>query len=341
MLGRRREMGLGPWPDVTIAGAREQAAKARRIIRDGRDPIEERLKRKQYNKRLTLAEAVAGCFEARQAELKDDGKAGRWLSPLELHVLPKIGKHAVEDIDQHIIKQTLEQIWHTKADITRKAINRLNLTLKHAAALGLDVDMQATMKAGALMGKQRHEVTHIPSMSYAELPAFYRWLSEHNHMSCLALRFLILTITSTSEVRLASFKEIEGGVWHIPASRTKTDQQRRIPLCHEAQSIMTIAQETGAKNHIFTASTGKPLSDAAMSQLMIRKGLSYGPHGFRATFRTWVEEQTDMPFEVKEAALGQRSIKALSPPINAPIGWRNDVSFILSGRGMLLVSYSP
>jgi len=105
-------------------------------------------------------------------------------------------------------------------------------------------------------------------------------------MSCLALRFLILTITSTSEVRLASFKEIEGGVWHIPASRTKTDQQRRIPLCHEAQSIMTIAQETGAKNHIFTASTGKPLSDAAMSQLMIRKGLSYRPHGFRAIFRT-------------------------------------------------------
>jgi len=146
MLGRRREMGLGPWPDVTIAEAREQAAKARRIIRDGRDPIEERLKRKQYNKHLTLAETVAGCFEARQAELKDDGKAGHWLSPLELHVLPKIGKHAVEDIDQHIIKQTLEPIWHTKADTARKAINRLNLTLKHAAALGLDVDMQATMK---------------------------------------------------------------------------------------------------------------------------------------------------------------------------------------------------
>ncbi|MCY4153100.1 MAG: Arm DNA-binding domain-containing protein [Aestuariivita sp.] len=110
MLGRRREMGLGPWPDVTIAEAREQAARARRIIRYGRDPIEERLKRKQYNKRLTLIEAVAGCFEARQAELKDDGQAGPWLSPLELHVLPKIGKHAVEDIDQHIIKQTLEPI---------------------------------------------------------------------------------------------------------------------------------------------------------------------------------------------------------------------------------------
>ena len=70
------------------------------------------------------------------------------------------------------------------------------------------------MKARALMGKQRHELTHIPSMFYAELPVFYRWVSKHNHMSCLALRFLILTITRTSEVRLATFKDIEGDIWH-------------------------------------------------------------------------------------------------------------------------------
>jgi len=123
-------------------------------------------------------------------------------------------------------------------------------------------------------------------MPYTELPAIYRWLSEHNHMSCLALRFLILTITHTSEVRLASFKEIEGDSWHIPASRTKTNQQRRILLCNKAQSIITTAQAASVTKHIFTASTGKPLSDAAMSQLMIRKGLSYRPHGFRAIFRT-------------------------------------------------------
>jgi len=190
--------------------------------------------------------------------------------------LPKIDKQAVEDIDQHVIKHALAPIWHTKVDTERKAMNRLNFTLKHAAALGLDVDMQAPMKARALMGKQRHEVTHIPSMPYAELPAFYRWLSKHNHMSCLILRFLILTITRTSEVRLAIFKEIEGDVWHIPASRTKTGQQRRVPLYREMQSLIRKVQE----RHVFTSPTGKPLSDAAMSQLMTRKGLLYRPHGF-------------------------------------------------------------
>ncbi|MCY4300392.1 MAG: integrase, partial [Aestuariivita sp.] len=100
-------------------------------------------------------------------------------------------------------------------------------------------------------------------------------------------------------------------VWHIPASRTKTNQQRRIPLCHEAQSIITTAQAAGATKHMFTSPTGKPLSDAAMSQLMIRKRLRYRPHGFRATFRTWVEEQTDMSFEVKEAALGHKVDKGV------------------------------
>ncbi len=92
-------------------------------------------------------------------------------------------------------------------------MSRVSPMLKHASALGLDVNMQATMKARAPIGKKRHEITHIPSMSYAELPAFHRWLSEQDHISCLALHFLILTVTRNSEVRLVTFKEIEGDIW--------------------------------------------------------------------------------------------------------------------------------
>jgi len=145
-------MGLGRWPDVSIAEARERASTARRKLRDGVDPIDERAKHRQKSKCLTVAEAVEGCFVARQAELKGDGKAGRWMSPLQLHIVPKIGSLAVEDLNQHEIKRALDPIWHSKADTARKALNRINLTLKHAAALGLDVDLQATMKARALLG---------------------------------------------------------------------------------------------------------------------------------------------------------------------------------------------
>ena len=133
-------------------------------------------------------------FEARQAELKDDGKAGRWLSPLAVHIIPAIGSVAIEDVDQHLLKRVLELIWHEKPDTARKAVNRLNLTLKHAVALGLDfdLDLQATMKARALLGKQRHMAQHVPSTPYPEAPAFYQMLGTRPYQSYLALRFLML-----------------------------------------------------------------------------------------------------------------------------------------------------
>lgn len=162
VAGKRRAMGLVRWPDVGLAEARERASDARRQLRDGTDPIEARQAAQKRQKRLTVAEAIEQCFAARQAELKNEGQAGRWLSPLSVHVIPKIGKTAIEGVDQHVLKKTLEPIWHSKADTARKAMNRMNLTLKHAAALGLDVDLQAVMKAQALLGKRRHETKHIP-----------------------------------------------------------------------------------------------------------------------------------------------------------------------------------
>lgn len=187
--GKRREMGLGLWPDVSIAEARERAEVAGRRVRDGEDPIDVRRAARRRVTRLTVVEAIEGCFAARQAELKADGAAGRWLSPMNVHVIPAIGARAIEDVDQHMLKQLLEPIWHHKLDIARKAMNRLNLTLKQAAVLGLDVDLQDTMKARALLGKQRHEVQHVPSIPYAEAPAFYRMLTTKIQMSCLALLF--------------------------------------------------------------------------------------------------------------------------------------------------------
>lgn len=304
--GKRREMGLGAWPDVSIAEARECAAIARRQMREGIDPIDQRQKKRQRPNRITLAEAVTGCFEARQAELKNDGKAGRWLSPLKVHILPKLGKKAVEEIHQLDIKRVLEPIWHTKPEAARKALNRINLTLKHAAALGLDVDLQAAMKARALLGKQRHTSRHIPSLPYKDAPAFYRWLSSKPVMSCYALRFLILTAARTSEVRFATFDEINGDIWLLPPERTKTGQEHRVPLTDEALSVIEIAKQAGGQILLFPSVREKPMSDATMSRFMEREGYEARPHGFRATFRTWVEEQTDTEYEVKETALGHR-----------------------------------
>ncbi|MEM9207506.1 MAG: integrase arm-type DNA-binding domain-containing protein [Pseudomonadota bacterium] len=303
--GRRREMGLGRWPDVSIAEARERASAARRLVRDGLDPINERQKKKLAQRKLTVAEAIDGCFTARQAELKGDDLAGRWMSPLSTHIIPKIGKLPVEDIDQHVLKSVLQPIWHEKPDVARKAMNRINLTLKHAAALGLYVDLQATMKARVLLGKQRHEPQHIPSLPYQEMPYFYAWLRSKDTVAAVALRFLILTAARTSEVRFARFEEIDIGVWSIIAARTKTGQDHRIPLSGEALSCLSFSPSSSG-DLLFPTRTGKPLSDAAMAMLMKPEGYEARPHGFRASFRTWLEEQTDAPYEAKELALGHR-----------------------------------
>ena len=302
--GKRREMGLGRWPDVSIAEARERATTARKAIRDGLDPIQARAKSKRTVKRLTLKEAIDGCYKAKQAELKKDGTAGRWMSPLSSHIIPKLGSIPVEDIDQHALVDTLGPIWHNKPEAARKALNRVNLTLKHAVALGLNVDLQATMKAKALLGKQRHEVTHIPSMPYQDAPAFYQWLKTQDTVSALALRFLLLTVARTSEVRLATFDEIDADVWTLSPSRTKAGREHRVPLTDEALAIVKRCRDLSSNEYLFPALKERPISDMAMSAFMKREGYDARPHGFRATFRTWAEECTDAPFEVKEAALG-------------------------------------
>lgn len=330
--GRRREMGLGRWPDVSIAEARERAVTARKELRDGTDPIAARQRAKRTVARLSVADAVHSCFAARQAELKGDGKAGRWLSPLNTHVLPKIGTMPIEDIDQHELKRVLEPIWHEKPDTARKAMNRINLTLKHAAALDLDVDLQAVMKAQALLGKRRHTVQHIPSLPYAETPKFYQYLTTQKHPSARALRFLILTVARTSEVRFATWSEIEGDVWVIPAERTKTGVEHKVPLTVEALQLISEAKFSDDKGLLFPNDKGKPLSDMAMSSLMKRESMTARPHGFRSTFRTWAEECSDASWEVKETVLGHR--------VGSEVERAYQRSDLLSSRRALLEKWS-
>jgi len=147
-------------------------------------------------------------------------------------------------------------------------------------------------------------LTHIPSIPYHDAPTFYRILCEQKFISCLALRFLILTVARTSEVRFARFDEIHDDVWILPAKRTKNGREHRVPLVDEATKVIKIAKNGNDQVLLFPSQRGLPLSDAAMAAFMKRAGYDARPHGFRATFRTWVEEQTDTAYEVKEAALG-------------------------------------
>jgi integrase len=307
--GRRREMGLGAYPDRSLKEAREEAEKWRAMVRQGLDPIKERDRQRREAARNIhmLCDIARDAFESRKADLKGDGKAGRWFSPLELHVLPKLGKVPVADIDQKDIRDTLAPIWHTKADTARKAMNRLGIVMRHAAALGLEVDLQATDKAKALLGKQRHTVTNVPAMNWRDVPAFYQSL-DGGSITELALRLLILTTVRSYPLRFLHVDQIEGDVWTIPAEAMKgrvgATSDFRVPLSTEAQAVIAEARKFARDGFLFPGAKRGVISDMTMTALMNRRGLKERPHGFRSSFRDWTAGATNTPREVAETCLG-------------------------------------
>jgi len=299
--GRQRQMGLGGLHKVTLAKARQLRDKYQAMVVDGLDPIRQR--KKESDLRLvgleTLATVADIAFVARQAELRDDGKAGRWFSPLTLHVLPALGKRPIIEISQTDIQHTLKPIWHAKADTARKAINRLQIVFKHAVAMGLDVDIQAVEKAKALLGKQRHQPTNIPSMPWSEVPAFYASLDQQTPVQ-LALRLLMLNPGPRSKpVRFLRLEHIEDDVWTVPADLMKGQKGKtsdwRTPLTDESLSIIEAAKPFERNGYLFPNRSGNGvISDASMSRLMERRGLNFRPHGFRSSFRTWAAETAQL-----------------------------------------------
>ena len=306
--GRRREMGLGAYPRVSLKEARLEADKWRRVSQQGKDPIKARLTAQRNAERNLhlLTDIALDAFESRKAQLKGDGKAGRWFSPLELHVLPKLGKIPVSEIDQRDIRDTLAPIWHEKASTAQKAMDRLGICIKHAAALGLDVDMQVTAKAKALLGKQRHKATHIPALHWDDVPAFYKSLDEGT-VTELALRLLILTAVRSKPLRFLHLDQIDGDVWTIPAEAMKgrkgATSDFRVPLSSGALVVIEQAKPFARDGFLFAGVKSGVISDATMSKYMDRRGMVERPHGFRSSFRDWLAEATSAPHDVAEKCM--------------------------------------
>ena len=178
--------------------------------------------------------------------------------------------------------------------------------MKHAAALGLDVDLQATAKAKALLGKSRHVPRNIPAMMWADVPEFYESLEEPT-LTHLALRLLILTGVRSKPLRSVRLDQIEGDVWTIPAEAMKgrkgATKAFRVPLSDEAQRVIELAMQHARNGYLFPNTRGGVISDMTLSRHMERRGLEARPHGFRSSLRTWLADCTDASHEVAEAML--------------------------------------
>lgn len=323
VYGRRREMGLGSLADVGLADARREAEKWRAIAKAGGDPIKEREKERSAlrGEANTLAAITPLAFEAIKADLKDEGKAGRWMSPVTTHVLPALGEMPITTIERDDILRMARPIWNVSPEAAKKAVNRLKYILEWADAAGHQTDLMAVPRAKKVLGRQRHIEKGIPAMPWKEVPAFYKRLCEDRTRSSFAMRLLILTAMRSGPVRMAEVDEfdLEARVWRVPLHKMKgkgfEKREKEIPyfiqpLSAQAIELVREAMEVTADHGLLfpgdrsTPSAPKPPSDMMMTRRLEKLGVTNAkPHGWRSSFKTWSLDMTDFNQDIVEMAL--------------------------------------
>jgi integrase len=306
---RQTWLGLGSYPTVSLATAREKATDARRLRADGIDPLaQKRVERaalsQERAKPLPFVECAAAYIESHQSAWRSTRHAQQWVRSLATHVHPIIGKVLVTDIDTALVMRVLEPIWSTKTETAARIRGRIELILDWATVLGYRSGANPARWRGHLdhllpaRAKVR-PVRHHPALSYRDLPPFIVALRQREAVAAKCMEFLIAAACRASEAREARWDEIDlpNQTWTIPRERTKSFHEHRIPLSNAAMAVLAQMPRDG--DLVF----GR-LSHAALQILLLRMGRrDISIHGFRSTFRVWAAERTNFPREVAEMAL--------------------------------------
>lgn len=323
----RRDIGLGSYPEVSLAEAREKARELRKQVRDGIDPIEERKVTKvraalEAAKSKTFQECANAYIEANRAGWKNEKHVQQWQNTLATYAFPKIGQLPVAAIDTGLVLNVLQQetgedkaqLWHAKTETASRLRGRLESILDWAAFRGYREGENPARWKGHLEHElparsKVQKVEHHAALPYAELGAFMVELRKREGLSARALEFAILTAARSGEVRGATWAEIDlpGRIWTVPAERIKAGKEHRVPLSDEAVKLLEALPRIVGNPYVFPAPRGGQLSDMALTAVlrrMERGGLTQ--HGFRSTFRDWAGETTAYPREVCEHALAHK-----------------------------------
>jgi len=305
--GRRHDLGLGAYPDVSLAMARQKATDARRLILDGDDPI---AKRRQAQPK-TFKDAALELIESKRSGWKNAKHAAQWTSTLEAYVFPTLGPMQVTKIATADVVGALKTIWSQKPETANRVRQRIEAVLDYASALGIrEGDNPARWRGHLdnLLPKPTkvRAVQHHPALPHADISEFMSALSTRKGVSARALTFTILTAARSGETRGMTWAEVDldNGVWTIPAQRMKAAKEHRVPLTLTA--IAQLGKRSADTDLVFGSETkaGKPISDMSMTALLRRMEYdNITVHGFRSTFRDWAGETTSFPREVIEAAL--------------------------------------
>lgn len=308
---RRRDMGLGGWPDVSLTEARDRARQARRKIEEGTDPIEARkANRDTLRATPTFKECAKRTIEAKRPEWKSAKHADQWTNTLETYANPVIGNMPVDLVELRHVVEILTPLWTEKTETATRLRTRIEAVLAWASVSGFrSGDNPARWRGNldAVLPKPSKvaKVKHHRAMPFDAVPAFMAALRLREGLSARALEFLILTATRSGEVRGATWDEfdLKAHTWTIPAERMKAGKEHRVPLSARALAIVKSMPRIAGADYVFPAARGGMLSDMAMTELMKGMKADAVPHGFRSTFRDWTAERTAYPRDVAEMAL--------------------------------------
>ncbi len=329
----RRDIGLGSYPEVSLAEAREKARETRKLIRNGVDPIEQKRQasealRTQQLSAKTFRECAKVVINNKSRELKNAKHISQWQSTLETYVYPTLGERIVGTITKADVVSVLEPIWHTKNETANRLRGRIEVILDYAKAMEYRTGDNPAEWKGALepiLGKIKREVKSQPSLPYTEIGSFMAELRKRKGSSPRALEFVILTASRAGEVFGATWDEIDmkAKTWTIPKERMKAEKEHRVPLSDDVMVLLEALPRVVGSHYVFPAPRGGKLSDMALTTLIRRmhetecksgrKGFIdpkrnkiATTHGFRSTFRDWAADKTNYPREVCEHALAHK-----------------------------------
>lgn len=342
LFAARRDFGLGGYPDVSLAEARQKAAEIRRQLRAGIDPAAEKKSARMAllvarNKERTFADVAKDCHSVRVSEFRNAKHAAQWITTLENYAYPYIGHLPVSEVTTAHLAALLRPIWEVKHETATRVRQRIAAVLDYAVAAGLrtganPADARSSLKEllpkSSAVRRKAGGTRHHERVPVAQIPAFMADLRTRISISAKALEFAILTASRSKEVREATWREIDSDsrVWCIAPERMKAGKAHRVPLSVAALEIIISLPRNS--DICFANTKGKALSDSALSKLikdMHAQAIKAGgigyldpangrvavPHGTaRSSFKDWCRSSAEYPDEWSELALAHVSSDA-------------------------------
>nr|ABS87622.1 putative P4 family integrase [Paracoccus methylutens] len=319
--GKRREMGLGPVRDVSLAEARQRAEDARRPVAEGRDPIVAKsaaaAAQKEAGAAPTFGEFADELVTNIEGGFRNAKHAAQWRMTLGPTYCGKLRGKRLDDITTDDVLTVLSPIWQKKNEAASRLRGRIERVLDAAKAKGLRSGENPARWRGhlntLLSKRQKLQKGHHAALPYADMPAFVAGLRAREAVAARALEFAILTIARSGEVLGATWNEIDLAkkIWMVPAGRMKGGSRApcaavRSPLLPLLKGMEPLRAADDGASYVFPGQRPKrPLSGMAMAMLLRRQKheQKITVHGFRSSFRHWVGEETSFASETAEASM--------------------------------------